>query len=265
MSVNGPQLARLAGEVADGIEQAHDGLDAAGLHELRVALARLAAALRLLERSGPARAVRGLRHDARWLRRRLGTARDRDVFADHPAVRNRCRDSAHFRAAVVHARLLARDKISRAVRSRRCLDLLLALRRLESTAGIGEAVSAKAAARYVARQLRRIHHESHHPDQLGPQRLHRLRGHVRGLRYACEFLAASMPEHTALIQPLAALQKTLGLLNDSFMVKRLAHAAMDESDAAALAAIAAHHSSEVRGLRRRLRRELKDLQRLRAA
>jgi CHAD domain-containing protein len=255
-------LAGLAGEVADGIERAHDGMDAGALHDFRVSMARLMAALRLLEHGRSERPLKKLRHDVRWLRRRCGAARDLDVFDTDPAMRSGGQASAQLETAVAQARLQARDVISHAVRSRRCHGLLAALRRLELDRHAALPPSAKAAGQYVERQLRRVRRESRHPDQLGPRRLHRLRGHVRSLRYACEFLAPALPGYAGYIHPLGALQKTLGTLNDSFMIQLRARQALGGNEVLRLLALDRHHGAEVRRLRRQLRHELQDLRQL---
>jgi CHAD domain-containing protein len=153
------------------------------------------------------------------------------------------------------------------MRSRRCHILVTALHRLETG---GEAAAwlpgGTTARHYVSRQLRKVRRQSRHSGRLGARQLHRLRSRVRGLRYACEFLAPKLPgQAAAYVEALAALQQTLGRLNDSYVVHRLAQSLPGANNTSHIKAVAARHRPKLARLRARLHDELKGLQDLKRA
>jgi CHAD domain-containing protein len=264
-------LAALAASVADNIDRIQRSAGDDVIHQLRVSISRLSTALRIRGRRRLHLRRRRLRRELRWLRRRLAGARDWDVFAAHHSIRDTAvSDYDPLLAIAAHERMVGRDRIALAVRSRRCFDLTDALRRLEQAAADAERTAptsdlpgAITAARLLERQLRKILRNSSHPASLSPRALHKLRARIRRLRYSCEYLGPLFrTDNSVYLKILAELQKTLGQYNDSYVVHGLAQAAAALLDAARVEAITASHRSETDALGRKLRKEIARLRRL---
>lgn len=207
------------------------------VHQMRVGLRRLRLALRLFGRwiAVPP----NLLAELRWLRVRLGAARDADVLAGGTlaALAATCPPedglAALQEAAAVHAQGM-RKLAASAVKSARCARLMRDLSAWLQAAP-WQAVPDDALQRALrqpigpraARMLRRRHArlveigEHLHPDQ--SEERHRLRIAAKKLRYATEFFQAVRPSgHTRrVLRRLAALLDVLGGLNDAVVADLL--------------------------------------------
>lgn len=207
------------------------------VHQMRVGLRRLRLALRLFGRwiAVPLQLLAELR----WLRVRLGAARDADVLAGGTlaALAATCPPedglAALQEAAAVHAQGM-RQLAASAVKSARCARLMRDLSAWLQAAP-WQAVPDDALQRALrqpigpraARMLRRRHArlveigERLHPDQ--SEERHRLRIAAKKLRYATEFFQAVRPSgHTRrFLRRLAALLDVLGGLNDAVVADLL--------------------------------------------
>lgn len=207
------------------------------VHQMRVGLRRLRLALRLFGRwiAVPP----NLLAELRWLRVRLGAARDADVLAGGTlaALAATCPPedglAALQEAAAVHAQGM-RKLAASAVKSARCARLMRDLSAWLQAAP-WQAVPDDALQRALrqpigpraARMLRRRHArlveigEHLHPDQ--SEERHRLRIAAKKLRYATEFFQAVRPSgHTRrFLRRLAALLDVLGGLNDAVVADLL--------------------------------------------
>lgn len=207
------------------------------VHQMRVGLRRLRLALRLFGRwiAVPP----NLLAELRWLRVRLGAARDADVLAGGTlaALAATCPPedglAALQEAAAVHAQGM-RQLAASAVKSARCARLMRDLSAWLQAAP-WQAVPDDALQRALrqpigpraARMLRRRHArlveigERLHPDQ--SEERHRLRIAAKKLRYATEFFQAVRPSgHTRrFLRRLAALLDVLGGLNDAVVADLL--------------------------------------------
>jgi inorganic triphosphatase YgiF len=92
------------GQIVANQAPAHAGVDSEGVHQMRVGVRRLRAALDGLARLLPRKRRRTLRMEFRWLARELGPARDWDVF-----IEERLASSLAAEALAPHAVLL-RDR-----------------------------------------------------------------------------------------------------------------------------------------------------------
>lgn len=218
-------------------EGVRGGDDPESVHQMRVGLRRLRLALRLFGRwiAVPP----NLLAELRWLRVRLGAARDADVLAGGTlaALAATCPPedglAALQEAAAVHAQGM-RQLAASAVKSARCARLMRDLSAWLQAAP-WQAVPDDALQRTLrqpigpraARMLRRRHArlveigERLHPDQ--SEERHRLRIAAKKLRYATEFFQAVRPSgHTRrFLRRLAALLDVLGGLNDAVVADLL--------------------------------------------
>jgi len=172
---------------------AEDGEDPEGVHQVRVAAARLRVWLQL-------GGLRVLQDDLRSLRRAAGDVRDLDVLmgmGGPPA----------YASALMERWHVARAPMLTALRSARTTGLLRALRELPPIDGT-------AARRDARRWRRRVVSTGDGLDWVGGDEaeLHAFRRRVRRLRYALEW--TGRPDRAV-----KALSEDLGDLNDLFVLR----------------------------------------------
>jgi triphosphatase len=200
--------------------------DAEFLHQLRVGLRRLRAALRAFRDVLPSKTTKNLKRSLAKLSPKLGAARDWDVLV------------ARLEAHRASPRLLHKAQARRAAARRLARRALVSKR----FAGIGPAVrSLKAAdsratlAQFAADALDRAHRklvtQADGADWSAASARHALRIRVKRLRYSCEFFAPAFPARrvTPYIAALKALQDILGELNDVAVGRRLLGFVGDEA------------------------------------
>jgi CHAD domain-containing protein len=179
-----------------------------GVHDLRVALRRLRAALDLLDEAR----LRPLQHQAKRLQDRLGTLRDTQVELDWLKGRP---------GAAGAARVLSAREMREAAHLS-ALNLEAFIRGAAKAADTGESRSARRLdGRHVRRELRRRLRRLQRrlgalEEDMEPARIHRARVAVKKLRYELEIVAPAFPTTAgALLTPLARLQRELGAVHDA--------------------------------------------------
>ncbi len=227
---------------------AYEGLHNEGVHQMRVATRRVRAALRTFRSVLPKQAAASLAQEARWLGSVLGAVRDMDVHLEQlDAYRTQLPRSQHDTLSSYERHLLAqRRKARRCLRnsleSRRYRRFLASYRDLQQALEAGRdesTVSIRAFAHhYVPHRLvqirragRRIH------DRSKPEAYHRLRIHIKKLRYGLEILDGPYGEELGkATKALRRLQNRLG----------------DHQDASvAEAELSAYRENKARGRRER--------------
>ena len=196
------------------------------LHQLRVGLRRLRAALRAFRGLLPPKTTRKLKRVLRKLSPKLGAARDWDVLV------------ARLEADGGSAGLLRKARARRA-RARRAARRAMVSKRF---AGIGPAVRGLAAAEsgeslahFGAAALDRAHRklmaQADGADWADASVRHAVRIRVKRLRYSCEFFASAFPSRlaTPYVAALKDLQEILGALNDIAVGRRLIGFDADEA------------------------------------
>lgn len=202
------------------------------LHQLRVGLRRLRAALSVFKAMLDADGLDVARAETRWLAGELSEARDIDVFLQKAATHDDIEESpgraALFRA-LRHAQAEAYERALAAVRSHRFRVLLLTLaewievgdwQRLASDRqrSLREGSAAALAAPVMDRLDRRLRRRSHRFLRLDVEARHDLRKQGKKLRYATAFFAEAFPQHSKrrarFTAALKAVQERLGDLND---------------------------------------------------
>jgi triphosphatase len=214
--------------------------DAEGLHQMRVALRRLRAALSIFSDVVADGGIGHVKRELKWLTRELAPARDLDVFlSEMPTPPRRFAedggDGVYRDLAGRQARAHARAET--AVASPRVRKLLLDLARWIEAGPWTTAKGAQAKrraqpiAKYAADELSRrrktVEKRSRRIDRLDPRKRHKLRIAVKKLRYAAEFFAGlfdgkrAHKRRKAFLAVLKRLQSALRGLNDIATRERL--------------------------------------------
>lgn len=265
--------------------------DPEGLHQLRVAVRRLRAALSLFRPLLTDAVADLLGAELGWLQAALGPARDWDVFVLEtldPLSRRLPEEAglARLEGFAAERRREARAAAEAALRSPRAVRLQLRLelwleegswrRPAEPGALVtpAEEPAAVFARRALARRARQLLKRGKQRDEGDESSLHALRIAGKKLRYAVEFFRSLLPkgEAKAALESLRALQDCLGTLNDAAVGSRLLAqagvAGATAGEARALGIIAGWQTgridADLRHLRRAWRRARKALEPWRA-
>jgi CHAD domain-containing protein len=185
------------------------GDDPECLHQLRVAIRRLRALLRIFRKTGSAKR---LDRQLRRLAMPLGEARDWDVFAERFAAGDK-RQAAHAR----------------------CRKVFPGLAVFAGEAQRWARASARAdhgqLATFAGEALDRLHRQAlkraRDIDWRDAEQRHALRIAVRRLRYGVDFFAGCFPAHGKTLRKLEELQNLLGELNDIAVARRLGGAELE--------------------------------------
>ena len=206
-----------------------------GVHQYRVAMRRLRAALRCFKKLLPYDKRKAFNGEFRWFQQRLGPARDWHVFLDEtvPLVaKSRFGDEE----GVERLRRIARTQRLRSTRdgtelleSRRHARLILQFERW--LAGLREGADPKRfnmpVQDFGRAVLRKTHGElvadKRALSRMPPDHLHELRKRGKKLRYASEFFSPLWPREEArpLLKMLERLQNRLGEANDAAVARHI--------------------------------------------
>jgi inorganic triphosphatase YgiF len=222
--------------------------DAEAMHQMRVGLRKLRAAIALFKDMLAGAQTEAIKAELKWITAALGSARELDVFVERvvkPVGYRKERRSGM--GAVVKdfqdERAGAIERAGQAVASARfrrlTLDVAAALeigdwtrRKDKLRHTMRQRPVAAAAADELQRRSRKIRKEGARLGKLDARRRHELRIEAKKLRYACEFFADAFPGRKAsrrrerFIARLTELQDTLGDLNDIMVHESLAQRAI---------------------------------------
>lgn len=221
---------RIALACLDHLQQNYDGAlsseDPEYIHQMRVALRRLFAALRLFAPLLPELQVVPLKDALRSLARKLGETRDLDVLQteiiapvlaalpDEPRL-------AMLSSVITLQRCQARNAAVDLLRSAQYgKSLIFVLHTLFCRLPVAETDASVTLAGFAAARLKRLHktllRRACAAKMHDPLTLHALRIAVKRLRYALEFFAPLLPraKTRATLNHLTDLQDTLGQIND---------------------------------------------------
>ena len=208
--------------------------DAPSLHQMRIGLRRLRAAIVAFETIAADAEQDRIRDELKWITNELGPARDLDVFeADilQPMSKTRGDDArlAEARRAFTTARAKAYRAAAQSVRSDRFRNAVLDVAEwIEAGSWTldpdlrerREEAIAEHAAELLSRRRKRIREKGADLRALDVKRRHKLRIGAKNLRYAVEFFAGVFPgeenakPREAALAALKELQDQLGALND---------------------------------------------------
>ncbi len=219
-------------QISSNIEVVTSGSDPEGPHQLRIGLRRLRCALSIFHSEMQAEKVRTLEKQARWLGRKVGPLRDRDVAADDiiaPLVHAfpQERGFAVLLNAVVGDAARYRKKVRKTLARRRTGSFLLDLARISET--VSDGVPAKSpttkelASAALADNWDSVVAGAGRIERLTVDERHHLRKKLKQLRYVAEF---SLPlfegrDGARFVRRLKKLQTLFGDLNDAAMIGHL--------------------------------------------
>ncbi|WP_428277022.1 CHAD domain-containing protein [Candidatus Palauibacter sp.] len=205
--------------------------DPEGIHQLRVSLRRLRSALLFLKPHLGSRAD-ALNREARRVLKRLGPARDLDVFLLEtlPAVIDanpevwtllRIRDAARERRDAAHAS--TRELILGRRFNRFVLDLLQVAHSGGLVARDADEPLPAAARRRLNKRYRSLMKAGRGFERLGEPERHRVRIALKKLRYACDYSRSLFPGPAvrSCLRRLSSLQDDLGRLNDAAVARQI--------------------------------------------
>ncbi len=207
--------------------RAWEGLNPEGVHQMRIAIRRIRAALRMLRDLLPGVEADHFNAELRWLAQALGGVRDADVYDQNfhhylellPARDVRALEP--YEHHLEHVRLQARGDLIEALNSNRYEALIAgferfftagpsagALRRFgDLSIGAGADTYVKGAIKKMLKRGRRVRKRGARPDEL-----HQLRIHGKRARYTLEYFRAYYRDR--LKGPLRALRDLQNVLGE---------------------------------------------------
>jgi triphosphatase len=229
------------------------GGDAEGLHQMRVALRRLRAAISLFADILLDSQTQAMKAEFKWISGEFGPARELDVFIKR-VVKPVADDKPNGPGVAVLAKDLqqrrneAFSRAQAAVESTRFRGLMLDTAAwIEAgdwtrntdhpTPLLREQPIAPAAAEDLKRRCRKLLKTGAQLDALDAQRRHKMRIQAKKLRYAAEFFAGAFPGKKAarrrkgFVAVLESLQDALGDLNDIAVHEGLTERFVETQDA----------------------------------
>jgi triphosphatase len=208
-----------------------------GVHQMRIGLRRLRAAISLFPDILGGAQTNTIKKELKWLSGELGPLRELDVFVTRvvaPATKRR-----HARRQGIpglssdlkERRAAALERAQTALRSARYRALLLNVAAWLETGdwtkpqddlvrGRGEVPVETSAAAQLARRWKKIRKKGKTLAELDARRRHKLRIQAKKVRYAAEFFASAFPgkkaskRREAFLSALKGMQDCLGDLND---------------------------------------------------
>ncbi len=235
--------ARPMRQLTDNLAKSIGAESVDAVHDLRVALRRIEALLRVSRDLLPAERVRHLRTELRWLRRNLGPIRDLDVLTtDIVPELARAMSGEHALDVLVAAALSRRPPLiailSDLAAGRRCREMRAALAELfdDDCGAIGLDFGArpkadvldgswsKFAHATLRQRFKKLIRAADGLNGLEDAALHELRIKARTFRYLCDHFSALMPpsRYIALKKALGDLQDRMGQHNDAVNAPHLA-------------------------------------------
>ena len=230
--------------------------DAEALHQMRVALRRLRAAISLFSGMLTDPQTNVLKAGFKWITGELGPAREFEVFLKRVVkpVADRQGDESGTGLVSGEIRQRRENALARAgaaVESQRFRDLALDTvawielgdwtRNLDDAARLlREQPVAAVAVEQLGRRWKKIAKRDKRLAEMDPQGRHKLRIRAKKLRYAAEFFATDFPGKKStrrrkdFVAHLEQLQDALGELNDIAVNGKLSEQLVDEEDTAAI-------------------------------
>ncbi|MBH5402573.1 CHAD domain-containing protein [Bradyrhizobium sp. CNPSo 4010] len=207
-------------------------MDAEGVHQMRVGLRRLRAAISLFADILPRASTARIKTELKWLTGELAPAREIDVFLNESIRPITDRDVPRRGARAIRTRFAAQrqaafERAREAVTSARYRRLLIDV--IEWIEGgrpntDDDGTITAYAAEVLDRRIRKARKQGKRLNDLDPMQRHKLRIRIKKIRYAVDFFESlysdgDQKELAALSDRLKRIQSALGSLND-FMAHR---------------------------------------------
>jgi len=228
--------------------------DSEALHQIRVGLRRLRAAISFFSDIVSGQQTELIKSELKWITRELSPARDLDVYISEvlAPLCEQHRGNADFRALYrdfERKRAEAFDRAAAAVRSQRYRNLLIDVAAWLEAGAWSRPADEAARARHerpielhateqLARRRKKMLKKGEEFYQLDAAQRHKLRIAVKKFRYAAEFVANVFPARKprkgwhALLGTLKSIQDCLGALNDTIVYENLNRDMIDHDDRA---------------------------------
>ena len=199
-----------------------------GVHQARVAIRRLRAALWAFRGILPVEERKAFNRELRWFQRQLSPARDWHVFVKEtlPAVRSaypgRRSTAARIGKTAREERARVTGDIAGLFRDVRYTRLVLGFTQwvAKQSASIDNSLSGQPVTEFAAGILDESHRkflsDTRPLSRMSAKKRHTLRKRGKKLRYACEFFSSLWPgQHTEkYLRSMKHLQEALGVIND---------------------------------------------------
>ncbi len=209
------------------------GHDIEGVHQMRVALRRLRAALKIFSQILDKQNTEKIYDDLIWITNTLGNARDLDVFTTQtlPPVMAQMPNQpslALLAKRAQQARKSTYANIREAITSQRYQHLLLTLASWVENQDLQNKKNIKLTLAEVAepmlnKRYAQLQKSSNKIKKASPEERHRTRIAAKKLRYLAEFFASLYPTKKTrpFIKSLSELQDQLGMMNDISVTSNL--------------------------------------------
>jgi triphosphatase len=230
------------------------GGDQNGVHQMRVALRRLRAAISLFADMLTDQQTDTRKQELKWLAGELGPARELDVFFRR-VVRPVVVGKPNGAGVAILSRDLRQQRESALMRAHAAVESARFRRLVVDTAAwveagdwitnpdipacaLREQTITVAAAKELHGRWKKLRKRGRHLDELDAQHRHRLRIQGKKLRYAVDFFASVFPRkksitrHERFVKSLERLQDALGDLNDIVVHEKLSERFVDGGNTA---------------------------------
>jgi len=212
-------------------------LDPEGVHQMRVGLRRLRAAISLFSQIQSGAKTEHIKAELKWLTKELAPAREIDVFLQEKVEPVTARIKPRRGARAIEREFSGRrsealERARKAVNSKLMRTLLVDLLEwIEAQNGGGEEAKLEVgefAANLLNRRVKKIRKDGKRLQDMSPRERHKLRIKVKKIRYAIEFFESLFPgkrkqkELARLARHLKKIQGALGSLNDFIADSKMA-------------------------------------------
>jgi inorganic triphosphatase YgiF len=212
-------------------------LDPEGVHQMRVALRRLRAAISLFSKALPKRKTEEIKTELRWLTNELAGARELDVFLQEkigPVAREITpqRGGKALARQFAARRTEALEEARKAVDSQRCRALLVdVLEWIEAQRGRTDDAKGELggfAAKLLDRRIRKAQKDASKLQEMTADERHKFRIRMKKIRYAVEFFESLFRSRrdrktlARLSKHAKKVQDALGSLNDFIANRKMA-------------------------------------------
>src|SRR5215475_11299016 len=211
--------------------------DPEGVHQMRVGLRRLRAAISVFSKLLPRAGTEAVKTELKCLTNELAPARELDVFVKeeiHPATEGLAHQGGKLiEDEFVTKRDEAFERAKKAVASERfrllLIDVLewIEIVRRNDTDDDASPSTGKFANKVLHRRIKKIDKQARHLAKLSARQRHKLRIKVKKMRYAIEFFESLFPKSrqkalARLSKHLKRIQSALGSLNDFAAHRKMA-------------------------------------------